>query len=155
MGLQQDMQSEQVRRLSLRVPVTATPGTPLREAIAAMRNSKLGCAIVIDDDHKPLGIFTESLLTQLLVSEPEALHGPIENYMAQPCPWVRESDPIEEVVEAMENKNARFLCVLNDEGRLIGLTGQKGIMEYIADHFPGILAQRIGGKAAPASREGA
>ena len=26
--------------------------------------------------------------------------------------------------------------VLDDEGRPVGLTGQKGVMEYIAEHFP-------------------
>lgn len=156
MGLQQDMLAEEVRQLSLREPVTASPGTSLREAVTKMRAGRLGCAIVVDDDRKPLGIFTENLLTQLLTQDAAALDDPVEKHMASPCPWVRLTDPIYDVLDAMESKNIRFLCVLDDEGRLTGLTGQKGIIEYVADHFPNqVLAQRIGGRAAPEVREGA
>ena len=43
---------------------------------------------------------------------------------------------------------ARFLCVLDEDGRTrVALTGQKGLSEYIADHFPQqVMVQRVGGK---------
>ena len=75
--------------------------------------------------------------------------------MAKQWPWVQTSDPIVDVLEAMLTKNVRFLCVVDEEGRVVGLTGQKGLMEYVAEHFPGqVMVQRVG--CAPyLNREGA
>ncbi len=156
MGLQENIQKEPVSQLALREPVTAERGTTLREAIAKMREKKLGCTVVVDPDRKPIGMFTESMLTQLLAQNAVSLDHPIEQHMAEQWPWVRLTDPIADVLEAMELKNVRFLCVVDQQDRLVGLTGQKGLMEYVADHFPGqVMVQRIGGKPYPQDREGA
>ena len=46
--------------------------------------------------------------------------------------------------------------VLDNDGKVIALTGQKGLMEYIADHYPGqIMVQRVGVPPYSQSREGA
>ena len=63
--------------------------------------------------------------------------------------------PISDVLSAMEYKNVRF-CGRRRRRRLAGLTGQKGLMEYIADHYPDeVCVQRIGGAPFPLEREGA
>jgi len=149
------MTEEVVNRLALREPVLCGPQDTLRQAIEKMRRQRLGCVIVIDDDRKPLGMFTESMLTQLLLNGPAALDDKVEQHMAEQWPWVRDSDPVVDVLEAMQAKNVRFICVVDAEGRVAGLTGQKGLMEYIADHFPEqVMVQRVG--CAPyLDREGA
>ena len=43
---------------------------------------------------------------------------------------------IAKVLDAMQNHGMRFVIVLDDDGKAIALTGQRGMMEYIADHFP-------------------
>ena len=157
MGLQHNIQNEPVSRLALREPVTVTPNETLRNAIGRMREAKLGCAIAVDKDHKPIGIFTESKLTQLLAQRgSQVVDDKIEPHLTQPCPWVHLADPIVYVLEAMQLKNTRFMCVVDAEGRLVGLTGQKGLIEFVADHFPGqVMVQRVGGNPYPAEREGA
>ena len=65
--------------------------------------------------------------------------------MAAQVPWVRGSDPVVFVLEAMQLKNVRLLCVVDDQDRVIGLTGQRGLMEFVADYFPGdVTVQRLG-----------
>ena len=81
---------------------------------------------------------------------------PIEQFMAPRCPWVQKGDPISDVLEAMQLKNIRFLCVVDDDGRVAGLTGQRGLMEYVAEHFPGqVMVQRVGQPPYLSDREGA
>lgn len=156
MGLHENLHTEPVSKLALREPVTVAPQATLREAIEQMRTGKLGCAVVIDADRKPRGIFTESMLTQLLSQGPAPLDEPVEQHMAERWPRVRLTDPIEDVLDALHLKNIRFLCVVDGDDRLVGLTGQKGLMEYVADHFPGqVMVQRIGGTPFPVPREGA
>lgn len=156
MGLKDNLNTEFVERLALRKPVTVTPETPLREVIQKMREGRLGCAIVIDAETKPVGMFTESMLTQLLAHRTTFLDEPVSNRMAEKWPWVKLNDSIADVLSAMELKNIRFICVVDDDGRLAGLTGQKGLMEYISDHFPGqVMVQRIGNAPFMQTREGA
>ena len=99
---------------------------------------------------------TESMIVQLLVHDPGCLKDEARLHMAEQWPRVKATDPVAEVVEAMEIKNVRFLCVVDEEGRVIGLTGQKGLMEYVADHFPQqVMVQRVGCPPSLHSREGA
>lgn len=149
------MTNEPVTQLALREPVLCRPGESVRVAVARMREKKLGCVIVIDENQKPLGMFTESMLTQMLASGATTLDEPVESHMAVKWPWVKQTDPIANVLEAMMTKNVRFICVVDDEGRVTGLTGQKGLMEYVAEHFPQqVMVQRVGSPP-PAEREGA
>jgi CBS domain-containing protein len=121
-----------------------------------MREQKLGCAIVVDDERKPVGLFAESKLTRLLSETPAAIYDPILEHLDPQWPTVESSAPISCVLSALELANVRFLIVVDGQGRLAGLTGQKGLMEYVAEHFPRqVTVQRIGGKPYPAEREGA
>lgn len=156
MGLIENIRAEPASRLAMREPVTATPETTIREAVQLMREKKLGCVILVDEERHPQGMFTESMLTQLLVRKPAALDDLVRDHASQQWPWVKLTDKVTDVLDALETKNVRFLAVLDDSGRLAGLTGQKGLMEYVAEHFPGeVMVQRIGSKPYTESREGA
>ena len=62
MGMFENIQNENVRSLKLRDPVLAKPDDKVRDVVQAMRKLNLGCAIVVDDQRKPTGMFTESML---------------------------------------------------------------------------------------------
>lgn len=156
MGLYENIRSEPVSRLALREPVVVSPEATIRDAVGQMRQHNLGCAIVVDNERRPIGLFAESKLTQLLSETPQAIYDLILDHVDKQWPTVSQSDPISCVLSALEFANIRFLIVVDDQGRLAGLTGQKGLMEYVAEHFPRqVVVQRIGGKPYPAQREGA
>ncbi|MEM6329279.1 MAG: CBS domain-containing protein [Planctomycetota bacterium] len=145
MKLYESIATEPVTQLAIREPVLSPPSETVADAVRRMRAKDLGCVIVVDDDRRPLGYFTESMLTQLLVNDPSALDDPISIRMSEQCPIVREADLVSKVLKSMQTENTRFLGVVDAQGRVTGLTGQKGLMEYIADHFPQqVLVQRVG-----------
>ena len=156
MGLQENFRKETVKQLEIRKPVTVQLDATVRDAVSEMRDQNIGCAIVVDGDRKPIGIFTESMFTELLLHGAQTIDDSIEKHMAARCPWVRMSDPIGNVLDAMQLKNVRMLCVVDDDDRVVGVTGQRGLMEYIAEHFPGeVMVQRIGETPYLSDREGA
>jgi predicted transcriptional regulator len=156
MGLYENLHTETVSHLALRVPVIVHQDATIRDAILAMRARNLGCVIVVNEKHVPLGLFPESELTTLLSKNPKVVEEPLVNYLGPAWPTVKQSDVIAMVLDALESKNVRFLIVVDEQGKLVGLTGQKGLMEYVAEHFPGqVIVQRIGGSPYPADREGA
>ncbi|TWT89113.1 inosine 5-monophosphate dehydrogenase [Pseudobythopirellula maris] len=156
MGLLENLQTEPIARADLRAPVTVATGGTVREAIRAMRERALGCVVVIDGEHRPMGVFTEGMLRTLMAENPAAVNDPLAEHMSRNVCMVRTSDPMERVLQAMIRDNTRFVSVLDDDGRLVGLTGQKGLMEYIAEHFPAqVMVQRIGTPHNFRKREGA
>lgn len=156
MGLKENMRSDPVSRLNLREPVVASENALVREGIQRMRERGLGCVIVIDDQRCPLGILNEGMLRQMLSVNPAVVEAPIRDYMNASARWVRLTDPVVQVLRAMQNENTRFVGVVDDDGRLAGLTGQKGLMEYVAEHFPEqVSVQRISQSTHYAQREGA
>ena len=156
MGLFENMKVEPVRNLNLRQPVLVRPDEKTRDVVQAMREANLGCAILVDDEQRPVGMFTESMLTQIVAVNPNALDDSVGSRAADRWPQLRLSDPIVSVLEALELKNVRFLSVVDDDGKIAGLAGQKCLMEYVADHFPGqVMVQRVGQKHYMHDREGA
>lgn len=155
MGLYENMKQERVRRLNLRQPAIAKAENTVRDVILGMRKANLGCAVVVDDDEKPMGMFTENMLTQIVAQKPEVIDDPVGQHLALHWPQVEAEDPIIAVLEALEIKNVRFLSVVDESGKVIGVAGQKGLMEYIADHFPQVTVQRVGQSPSMKTREGA
>ncbi len=156
MSLHENIRTEPVSELPLRKAITVDPASSVREAITEMRQKRLGCAIVVDTEDKPIGMFTETMLDRLLLEGSCQLDELIEVHMAQQVSCVKTSDPIVMVLDAMQSRDVRFVCVVNENGRVVGLTGQKGLMEYIAEHFSReVMVQRVGSSPYPRQREGA
>ena len=157
MGLKENLQSETVSRLPCREAVLIQPDMSVRQAAEILQSKKLGCAVVVDAEGKPIGIFTERTLIELLLQQPEHLGKiPVREHLETEWFCVRDSDPISTVLDLVQNRGARFVCELDEHGKAIGLTGQKGLSEYIADHFPAqVMVQRIGGQLGMETREGA
>jgi CBS-domain-containing membrane protein len=104
-----------------------------------------------------MGMFSESGLIDLLLIKPTSFDGElVKEHLDKHWASIQSSAPISELLSAMETHKLRFVCVTDKEGKAIGLTGQKGLMEYIAEHFPNqAMVQRLGGTPAMSKREGA
>lgn len=157
MGLRESFQQETVAELPIREAVLVTASTSIHEAVNQMRQSQLGCAIVVDDDGKAIGKFTERALIDLLLERKDGLLDlPVGDYIESDGFSATLDTPLCDVCEMIQDRFARFICVVDKDGRPIGLTGQKGVSEYIAEHFPQqVMVQRVGGKPGMDTREGA
>lgn len=156
MGLKENLQNEPVSRLALRQPVVASDDATVRDGIVRMRERELGCVFIVDEEHRPCGIFTEGMLRQMIAGNPGCVDEPLREHVNREARMVKSTDPIVRVLQAMQLEKTRFVGVVDDEGRLVGLTGQKGLMEYVAEHFPEqVMVQYVGGPHHFADREGA
>ena len=91
----------------------------------------------------------------LLARSPASLDDPVRSHLAPDWARVNQSDSIAEALEAMKKKRLRFVVVCDDDGRPVALTGQKGVLEYIAEHFPRHVLTQSPGAGTPDEREGA
>lgn len=157
MGLKENLQNESVSQLPTREAVLLQPETSVRQAVEMLQAKHLGCAVVVDADGMPLGVFTERSLIELLLQQPEDLDQiPVREHLEKEWYKVQSSEPIATVFDLVQKHGVRFVCELDEQGKVVGLTGQKGLSEYIADHFPAeVMVQRIGGQPGMETREGA
>ena len=156
MSFRQDIELETVASLPIRDAIIASPHTLVRAAVAMMRNRSLGCAVMVDHGRRPSGIFTEHSVIDVLVKNASLDDSPICNFADPNFIDVKLSEPILRVWEAVQLAAARFVCVTDDSGKVIGVTGQRGLAEYVADYFAGQVAvQRLGSTPWMRQREGA
>ncbi|MGI9473906.1 MAG: CBS domain-containing protein [Rubripirellula sp.] len=147
---------ETVGVLPLRKAITVESGTIVRAAVARMRASDLGCAVIVGFRGKPVGMFTERSLLDVLLENASLDESPVGEFCEFQCSVVQQNDPISRVWDAIEQDGERFVCVTNEHGELVGITGQRGLAEYISETFPReVVVQRIGGKPWMKQKEGA
>lgn len=156
MQIQKELGRELVRALPLRNAILIEPYTVVRAAIAIMRTNALGCSIIVKPGRIPTGIFSERSVLDVLVQGASLDSRPVCEFADKNFVCVSEDEPIASVWDAIQTKGARFVCVTNGDGKILGLTGQRGIAEYFADCFAKqITVQRLGEKPWMCEREGA
>ncbi len=156
MGFQKDLQIETVANLPLRPAIPVEAGTIVRAAVARMRAEELGCVVIVDFSGKPIGIFTERSLLDVLMHDASLDRVTVGEFADSDFLLVKKSEPISRVWDAILKDGLRFICVTDDDGNLVGLTGQRGMSEYVSESFPQeVMVQRIGGTPWMQQREGA
>ncbi len=156
MGLRQTFKDEAVSKLPLRPVLTLPPDGTVRQAVALMKQHALGCLFVVDAGGRALGRFTERDLIRQLAADPGVLDKPLSQVMTPPESCIEVGAPVEAVFNEMKDLGRRFICITDENGRMVGLTGQKGLMEYIAENFPRqVKVQMMQSKLYMDDREGA
>jgi len=156
MGLKEQLQTTTVNKLNLRPATTIHKSATVREAVVKMRAAKLGCVIVVDDDDKAAGMFTEGMLRSAINESISVLDDSVEHQMVERLPWVLPTDGVGMVLEAMEEHNIRFIAVLDEDRHVVGITGQKSMMEFVAEMFPHeVMTQDATGIDLSTRKEGA
>ncbi len=156
MGFRQDIEQDPVSNLPLREAVVVQPDTPIREAVAQMQAKPLGCAVIVDQAGTPSGLFTEQSLLDVLTQNVSLDDRTVSEFLDPAFLVVKSAEPISRVWDAIERDGLRFVCVTNSDGKLTGVTGQRGIFEYLADCYPQeVVVQRLGSTPWMQQREGA
>ncbi len=156
MGLRENILLEQVCDLATRPLILMDVGEPVHAVLQRMREKELGAAIAVDDAGKPTGMFNEKLLIRIIGQGNGVLDEPVGKHMTPNVICVKESDSIATLIATMQQRKLRWVCVVDDAGKAISLTGLRGAMEYVVEHFPRrVLVEPLQSKLAVDQREGA
>jgi len=131
--LDQRMIREPIRLLAPRRPVTSPPSATVEEVIGTMREHRIGCVLVVDEDLL-LGIITERDL--LLKVGAGQLGLPVREFMTADPEVLRPEDPIVYALNKMSVGGFRHIPLVDEGGRAVGVVSVKDIIDYIVDFFP-------------------
>jgi CBS domain-containing protein len=156
LGFREELELDPISNLELRDAIVARRYTLVRAAVAVMRARSLGCAVIVDDELKPIGLFTEQSVLEVLMQDACLDQRAVWDFAERDFVCCKSSEPISRVWDAVLRNSVRFIAVTNEQGKLIGLTGQRGLAEYISECFPRqTIVQRLGSTPWLQQREGA
>jgi signal-transduction protein with cAMP-binding, CBS, and nucleotidyltransferase domain len=139
MELARNLKSESVCRLHPTPPWRIRPEQSVAEAVALMRQQRVGCVLVCRGDDHLVGLFTERDLLRRVLAADLPLSVPVALCMTSNPVVVHPKDPIGAAVRLMEEGGYRHLPVVDAAGRPLGVLSVKRIVHYLAEHFPSTI----------------
>lgn len=114
--------------------VVVSPFTPLSQAIEVMKKDEGGC-VIVSDDGRVAGIFTErDLLTKVLGGNVN-LDSPISEWMQPVVETLSSEATIGDAVRLMNEKSFRNIPLVK-QGELVGSISVFDIITYLAECYP-------------------
>ena len=110
-----------------RPPVSVGAGVTLRQVLEAMAEEHLGSMVVVDEQNKPIGIFTQSDLLKRVVLPGLALETAIEQVMTPHPHTLRQTATAYDAALAMAMHGIRHVLGVDEEGRLKGVISERDL----------------------------
>jgi CBS domain-containing protein len=131
--LDQRMLREPIRHLNPRAPLSLPPSATVLQAIGLMREHRIGCILVVEEN-RLAGIMTERDL--LLKLEQGGLDRPLAALMTPDPEVLHADDPIVYALNKMSVGGFRHVPLVDAEQHPVGIVSVKDIVDYICDFFP-------------------
>ena len=132
-GLQQ-ARGQRVSVLQTGDYIAVSPHTPLYAAIEAMKTDEGGC-VIISDDGRVAGIFTERDLLTKVVGVNVDLDSPISQWMQPAVETLTREATVGDAVRLMNERSFRNIPLVK-KGELVGSISVFDIITYLAECYP-------------------
>ena len=101
--------------------VSVLSNTPVTEAIGLLEKNRIGAVVVVNEEHRVLGILSERDIVRILATRGlSALSEPVSQHMTHPVSTCSEHHSIDWVMNEMTNHRFRHIPI-TDDGRLAGI----------------------------------
>jgi len=111
--------------------VTASPETTLREAARIMAREGVGSLLIVSQDMRLQGIFTERDLARALAGGAEPDKDTLGQYMTRDPVTAGPGETLIEAAHKMIEHGIRHLPIVDEAGRLIGVVSIRDILRRI------------------------
>ena len=107
----------------------------LQDAIVSMQKYHIGC-ILLENNHKITGIFTERDIVQNIVGNRHNLDKEcVADYMTKSPDVLHFQDPIAFALNKMISGGYRHIPIVNKEDEPIGIITMQDIINHLGDYF--------------------
>ena len=131
-GLVRSVMEDTLSRLEQAETIRARPSESALEVARRMRDAQTGCALVLDDAGKLVGIFTEhDVLRKLIGVSGDAQDVPVSQLMSGNPETLRESDSVAAALNKMALGRYRHVPVARNDGSY-SVASIKNVLKYIA-----------------------
>ena len=114
--------------------VTADRDTSASELAGEMRDSDVGCVVIVEES-EPVGIVTDRELALSLADGGDLSGSTAGELMTENPITVAEDNDIFTVVETFDEENVRRLPVVSDDGELSGIVSLDDVVVMLSTEF--------------------
>ncbi len=142
MGVEHFAHLDALEQIMTPSPFTLPASANAHEALRAMRESRIGCIIVTDDDNRPTGVMTTRDATRLLARQVALDTAPLESIMSRPVIHLEASRPVIEAARLMTQRHIRHVVVTRD-GVVAGILSEHDIVRCLEHRYVDVLRHMI------------
>jgi CBS domain-containing protein len=129
--VERSLMEDHVGVLDIRPPTTVFPHTTVRQAIAAMLERNIGALLVVDEQGKLVGIFSErDLLKKVAGIHVLFADMPVRSFMTPRPVTLACTDSLALALHKMDGGGYRHVPVL-DKGKPIGMVSVRDMLRHI------------------------
>ena len=126
---------DRLTRIPIREPLLVEKGSVVKDVIPQMKTKRVGC-VLIQEQGKLIGIFTERDVLKKIVPDISTLQSPIGNFMSKNPKTLKINQSVGRVIKLMSEGGYRNLPVVNTDGSILGYINVKDVVRYLAGFFP-------------------
>lgn len=123
-----------VKNLMIKNVFTTSRDTSILEVFKALYTKHVGSIVIVDDEKKCIGIFTERDAIRSVATE-IPLDSPIRSVMTSNVVTIRGDASLSEARRVMRINNIRRVPVVDSDGRVVGICTIRGILDELLDIF--------------------
>jgi CBS domain-containing protein len=123
---------EPIRVLNPQRPIALAPEATIAEAIQVMRDHRIGCVLVVENE-RLIGIFTERDVLQKVGAGD--LDRPVGELMTPEPEVLVPEDPIVYALNKMSVGGFRHVPLVDGAGQPVGIVSVKDIVDYLVGFF--------------------
>jgi CBS domain-containing protein len=123
-------------------PTAITPDTTVQEAARLMKSEDVG-ALPIVEDGRLTGVVTDRDLAIRGIAEGRGAETTVRELASRDIVTIEAQQSLEEAARLMAEHQVRRLCVVEEDGRLVGMLAQADVAQAGHDTLTGDVVQRI------------
>lgn len=110
--------------------VSALPGTSVAHAVSLLERHNIGAVVVVDEQHRVLGILSERDIVRILATQgPAALNEAVAGHMTRNVVVCSEHHSIDWLMEQMTSRRFRHIPVAEND-RLAGIVSIGDVVKH-------------------------
>lgn len=134
--LRNALRATRIRELEPAPPFTSHADVPASAAVDRMSGGRHGCILVVDDEDRLCGIFTERDLIRRILAPDRPLATPLHAVMTAGPEAVSLEDSASRALRLLVGGGYRHLPVVDDEGRPKGILSVKHFIHWLCTLCP-------------------
>jgi len=142
LGYEYFVEFKKLSQIMTKTLVTISKDITVYQALTEMAQNSISCLIIAQDD-RPLGILTERDVGRLLIDCSDISQLKVEEVMSSPVQTASRDTLVHKVVKVMRQKNIRRVVVIDEHGKIVGLTTQFDIIKGLEVKYIETLKQLI------------
>ncbi len=115
-------------------PIVLSPDNTVKDAIKVMAEHNIGAVIIVDEQFRPIGIFTErDLLIRVCAKNLDPDKTKLKDVMTPNPVTITDDTPVMQALELMMNYGFRHLPIVDDKGILVGVVSLRDLSKPMVE----------------------